>query len=122
MKHEFICYQCGLNKIHESDFTTGYATDKEGNKVCFDCCGLNDAKELTELKPKEKFWLYLDTKKKQITNWPGTLVIPINYIREGNHNMAGKRYDTWFKFNGNSYHATQYGDNTQVAHIRKIAS
>lgn len=121
MRHEFSCTQCGERKVHESDLSTGYGKDKDGNKVCFDCCGINDTNELENLKPKEKFTLYMDTKAKKLTNWPGTLVIPLSFIKEGKHNMAGKRYDTWFKFNGGNYHAVQYGDNTQIAHIKKVA-
>lgn len=122
MKHEFTCSQCGEHKIHEDSLTTGYATDNKGDKICFACCGLNDAKQLEELKPKEKMCLYLDTKQKTLSNWPGTFKIDLGYIKEGGHNIAGKRYDTWIWYKGARYHAVQYGDNTQIAHIRRIAS
>lgn len=121
MKHEFTCTQCNEHKIHEDSLTTGYGTDKDGNKVCFACCGLNDAKELANLQPKEKYILYLDTTEKTLSNWPGTFKISLHYIREGRHNIAGKRYDTWFTFKGSNYHAVQYGNNTQIAHIKKVA-
>lgn len=120
MKHEFVCSQCKESKTHEDDLTTGYGTNVAGDKICFSCCGLNDAKELEELHPKQKICLYLDTKEKKLTNWPGTLSIPLAYIREGKHNIAGKRFDTWFKFRGSEYHAVQYGTNTQIAHIRRL--
>lgn len=121
MKHEFQCHQCNEDKVHESDLSTGYATDKDGHKICFACCGLNDANELEELLPKERFVLYMDTKDKTLSNWPGTFKIPLHYIKEGRHNMAGKRYDTWFTFRHGHYHAVQYGDNTQIAHVRRIS-
>lgn len=121
MIHKFKCHQCGEDKTHECEFSTGYGLDVNGNKICFSCCGKNDEKELAELKPKQKFTLYLDTVKKTLTNWPGTLVIPIGCIREGKHNIARKRFDVWFKFNGNNYHATQYGTTTQIAHVKRIA-
>jgi hypothetical protein len=120
MKHEFTCSQCKQNKVHESDFTTGYAKDKGNNKICFECCGKNDIEALGNLKPKEKFILYLNTKEKTLTNWPGTLKINVGYIREGRHNIAGKRYDTWFSLGQFNYHAVQYGDNTQIAHIKRV--
>jgi uncharacterized lipoprotein NlpE involved in copper resistance len=121
MKHEFICSQCNKAIVHESDFTTRYARDKDDNKICFDCCGINDANELKALQPKQKFSLYLDTNKKVITNWPGTFKIAVGFIQTGRHNMAGKRYDTWFNYEGKRYHAVQYGDNTQICHIKALA-
>lgn len=120
MKHEFTCSVCHEHKTHESDFSTGYGKDKDNNIVCFDCCGKQDAISLEQLKPKEKFYMYLDAKKQTLSNWPGTFKIKLHGIRTGRHNIAGKRYDTWFNYKGNNYHAVQYGDNTMVAHIRRI--
>lgn len=116
MKHEFTCSKCGQHKIHESDISTGYATDKNDNKICFACCGLNDAKELDELQPKKKIIQYWDGK--EITNWPGTLKIKPYYTKKGRHNMAGTREDIYFKFHGRTFHAVQYGSNSQIAHIK----
>lgn len=120
MKHEFICSVCGEHKTHESDFTSGYGIDKDGNKVCFECCGKNDAKELAELQPKQKTYLYLDTKQKTLSNWPGTFKIQLHYIKQGSHNIAGKRYDVWFDYAGKEFHGVQFGDNTQICHIKRI--
>jgi hypothetical protein len=122
MRHEFQCSICHEHKTHESDFSTGYATDSEGNKICFECCGKKDAETLSNLGPKDKFSLYLNTRDKVLTNWPGTLKINVPYIRTGRHNMAGKRYDTWFSFAGKNFHAVQYGDNTMIAHIKAVKS
>lgn len=120
MKHEFICSQCGEHKIHEDNFTTGYARDKDDNKVCFACCGLNDAKELETMPIKGKTVLYLNTKEKTLSNWPGTFKIQLHAIRQGRHNIAGKRYDFWFDYKGNEFHGVQYGDNTQISHIKRL--
>jgi hypothetical protein len=121
MKHEFTCSVCNEHKVHESDFSTGYATDKNDNKVCFECMGKIDAKELRELQPKQKTYLYLDTKQKTLSNWPGTFKIHLHRIKEGFHNIAGKRYDVWFDYAGNKYHGTRYGDNTQICHIKRLS-
>ena len=121
MKHTFICHQCGQTKTHEDDFTNGYGEDRDGNKICFACCGLNDAKELKELPIGGKTTLYMDTKEKTLSNWPGTLKISLPYIRTGRHNIAGKRYDAWFNYEGNKFHAVTYGDSTQIAHIKRIS-
>ena len=121
MKHEFICSQCGQNKVHESDFSTGYATDRTtGNKICFDCCGINDAKELKELPIGKKTIQYWDGKN--IINWPGTLKINPYCVNKGRHNIAGKREDIYFKFEGFNYHAVQYGEMSQITHIKKMKS
>ena len=66
MKHEFTCSVCNEHKTHESDFTTGYGTDKDGNIVCFDCCGKQDALKLEQLQPKNKMCLYLNTSTKPL--------------------------------------------------------
>lgn len=117
---QFTCSQCGQIKTNDSEHTTGYGVDKDGNKVCYQCCGINDAKELAELPLKGKTTLYLNTKDKTLTNWPCSFKIPLSYIRVGKHNFAGKRYDTWFKYAGNQFHAVQYGDNTQIAYVQRV--
>lgn len=120
MKHEFTCHQCKENKVHNSDLSTGYATNKAGDKICYACCGINDAKELEDMIIGGKTVQYMNPNAKEISNWPSTLIIPLNYIRVGRHNIAGKRYDTWFTFKGNNFHAVQYGNNTQIVHIKRI--
>src|SRR6267154_1274008 len=114
MKHVFTCHQCGQEKTHVSDSTTGYALDKEENKICFDCCGINDTKELKELPIGKRLHLYLNTQTKEITNWPGSLRIMVSSIKTSKakvHNLyIINRYDSWFIFHGNRYHAVQYGD------------
>jgi hypothetical protein len=64
--------------------------------------------------------LYLNTKEKTLSNWPGTFKIQLHYIRIGRHNMAGKRYDVWFDYAGNDFHGVTYGDFTQICHIKRI--
>ena len=122
MKHEFTCSVCNEHKIHEDNFTTGYATNKAGEKICFDCCGKQDAAELQNLPIGGKTYLYLNTGKKTLTNWPGTLKIQLHFIRTGKHNIAGKRYDVWFNYAGNHFHGTTYGDMTQICHIKRTAN
>ena len=58
--------------------------------------------------------------KHYLTNWPASLKIAIGYVRKGRHNMAGTRYDVWFKAYGHTYHGIQYGENTQLCHCKKI--
>lgn len=126
----FTCDQCGEHVEHKNDFTTGYGTDKEGKKICFACCGVNDRRDLLALPIGGKFWLYLSSKLEDgkpeyyrehyVSNWPGTLSIKVPCPRKGRHNIARTRYDVWFKLEDAYFHGVQYGEWTQVCHIRRI--
>jgi hypothetical protein len=115
MKTEFKCSQCNIDNVYESDFTTGYATNKDGNKICFSCCGVNDKQSLIDLKPGQKYILYYDGEN--ITNWPGTLKIKPFYKTKGKHNFCGIRTDVYFSIGGKSFHGVQMGDFNQIIHI-----
>lgn len=127
MTHQFTCHQCGKEKQFISETTTGFALDEDENKICFDCCGFNDARDLKELEPGKQMLLYLNTNTKEISNWPGSFTFVVPIIRTTQHSVPCKkatryinRYDTWFKYEGNNYHGVQYGDNTTIVHIRKL--
>lgn len=115
----FICHQCQQEKEMQTSGGTGYARDNENNLICYACCGENDRKHLLSLKVGEKTVFYLANN--EVTNWPGTLRISVPRIRTGRHNIAGKRYDTWFTFEGLKFHGVTYGDNTQIHHIKRVA-
>jgi len=105
---------CGHPESKHSNFTRGYGTDSQGKKHCYDCCAEKDKVELRQ----GKTVLYFNGK--EITNWIGNLRFKPTQINIGKHNMAGKRYDTWFRFENNFYHGVTYGDNTQIHHIKQI--
>lgn len=98
----------------------GYRYNNRTEKICYECCGDIDRKGLEDLKQGGKYILYMNTAKKYLSNWPGTFKIELSYIKEGRHNIAGKRFDTWFNFQGSKYHAVLYGTNTEVAHVKKL--
>lgn len=139
----FTCDQCGEHKEHKSDFSTGYGKNDAGQKICFACCGVNDRRDLLSLPIGGKTWLYLSSEINEeqaslnplnyrsegyrefyrefhVTNWPGTLKIKVHRPSQGRHNFAGKRYDIRFTLEGSRFHGVQYGDNTQVLHIKRI--
>lgn len=121
MKHEFHCSVCDQDKVHISDFSTGYGTDPQTDaKVCFDCCGVQDKAALFSLEPKEKMVLYWSGG--MVTNWPNTLTIKPYYTRKSKTNWNLERTDFWFKFHGNKYHGYHIGHNNQIAHVYKIKS
>jgi hypothetical protein len=59
--------------------------------------------------------------KGTVSNWPGSLKFQTGPVKVGRHNMAGKRYDVWFRGpDGKDWHGVQYGENTQLCHCRRI--
>jgi hypothetical protein len=36
--------------------------------------------------------------------------------------LAGKRYDCQFMQGGHEFHATRYGDNSEICYVRKLRS
>jgi len=121
MKHEFECTVCHQNKVHESNFSTGYATNDKGEKICFDCCGDADKNYLLEHGKLSGYFSKNKDGKYHFTNWPGTFTLPVFYTRKSWHNFAGKdgRTDFWIKYNGAEYHGVQIGHNNECATIRK---
>lgn len=94
----------------------GYGVAPDGRKACYQCCANSDRADMIAT---GRACLYLSDGK--VTNWPGSLSFAVGPVRTGRHNMARRRYD--FDFvgpDGARWHGTQYGDNTQVAHCRRL--
>lgn len=119
----FHCADCGQDKPVKTEGGTGYGyfgPDQPDNKpICYECCGKREA---TTMRETGKATLYLEHKGRDtsgwVTNWPGTLRLPCG-VSIGRHNMAGKRYDVWFVFEGYQWHGVTYGDNTQICHCKR---
>lgn len=117
---------CGHPESAHSEFTRGYGTDSQGKRHCYACCAEQDK---AHMRQHGKIALYLTTKPDlggsygdaRISNWPGSLEFKGRY-HKGRHNIAGSRYDAWFKFEGSNWHGVQYGENTQIIHCRKLKS
>jgi hypothetical protein len=115
----FFCFVCKLEKQSPNDHIcggTGYGLDKENNKVCYSCCGKQDEESMEKT---GKTILYLDTAKRTVSNWPGTLSINLSSLSKGRHNIARVRYDVSFIHKGKRWHGVQYGDNTQICHCKR---
>jgi hypothetical protein len=116
---------CGHPPSKHESFTTGYGTDSHGKTACHACCAENDKRSMIET-GKATLYLtieaeYVGHAKAKVTNWPGSLVFPIGYVRRGRHNIAGTRYDVWFTGpDSKQWHGVQYGDNTQICHCRRV--
>ena len=115
----FHCDTCGLDAYAPAgSLGTGYGVDDKGRKCCYQCCAKVDADYMRE---HGRMTLYLDASKRKVSNWPGSLAFTTGAVRKGRHNIAGVQYDTWFMGPDNtSWHAVQYGDNTQIAHCKRV--
>ena len=130
MKTEIL--ECGHPESPHSDFTRGYGKDANGDRHCYECCADRDREQMRE---DGKTCLYLTLEddtgrtvsqwghrygRHKLTNWPGSLTIPVGCVKTGRHNIAGRRYDFWFTFENRQWHGVQYGDNTQIAHCKRL--
>jgi hypothetical protein len=125
-KHEFDCADCGEHKVHvkwNDCGGIGYATVREDGiekKVCYECCGKRD---LADMRERGRAVLYLGERENKlvVTNWPGTMTLPIRCSRTGNHNIAGTRETVWFTGpDGCEWWGVCYGHNTQLCHCRRL--
>lgn len=124
--HQPETLDCGHQISAHSDYTTGYATDTKGKKICYECCAKADR---AQMKEHGKIWLYLSEYNTpqgkyltnyKVTNWPGSLVFNIHRIKTGRHNIARVRYDVWFIGpDRHWWHGVQYGDNTQICRCER---
>lgn len=115
----FTCGECRQDKPLYVNGQPNYGLNQQGERICFECCGKLDEKEMKE---KGRTTLYLSKDKNGrfvVGNWPGTLKIPVMSHKESVHNIAGNRTDVWFKFNGYIWHGYQIGNNSQLCHCKQ---
>jgi hypothetical protein len=118
----FACADCG-EAIALPDRATfgaaGYARLDDGRQVCYACCAIRDRQDMRAT-GKATLYLTKDAKGQwSVGNWPGTLRINTAPPMPSRHNIAGRRYDVWFRFEGQPWHGVQYGDNTQIVHCKR---
>ena len=114
------CSRCKEKiSVKPNSITTGYATDDKENKICYDCCGKIDADWLIQ-HVRSTYYLTETCDGYEVINWPGTMRIPVRSHKSGRHNFARTRTDVWFQFRDRYFHGVQYGDNSQLLHIRRL--
>ena len=125
-EHKFMCADCGEHIVHTDSVTTGYDIGRDGKKVCYACCAKRD---IAEMRDTGRAVLYLTVAGPTtaaplwpvVTNWPGTLRIPVKSRRIGRHNFAGSRTDVWFDGpDGKRWHGVQLGENSQICRCRRL--
>jgi hypothetical protein len=111
--------ECGHPESEHPDFTRGYGVDNEGHRSCYECCAKRDRQQMHD---EGRIALYLDRSagKWTVSNWPGSLKITPSYVKRGRHNIAGSRYDVWFRFERRNWHGVTYGEMTQICHCRAV--
>lgn len=117
-----ICHECG-KVCDRSGIGTGYGTDRNtGVKTCYTCIGKNDERALSGANVGDKFTHYLTKKGGEyfVCNWPSSMKFRVYGVRKGRHNMAGSRYDVNFSRGGKNFIGTNYGEDSQILHIRCI--
>jgi hypothetical protein len=112
----FKCVDCNEVKIvNVEGLSTGFGYTKEGDKVCFSCCGIRDKAQMLE---KGKIALYWHGGA--VSNWPGTLTFRPVKIRKGRHNMGGTVTSIYFRVDGQPWSGKHVGQNTEMTHCRRI--
>lgn len=111
-------------------FTTGFGIIENGQwplTQCFECCGKQDAETLrsTSTGAKVATTLYLsknDADAWEVSNWPGTLKIAVDYVKKSGHNWCNvDRRDVWFTFAGFRFWGKNIGDN-QILRVQRVAN
>jgi len=112
---------CGHEPSPHESFTTGYGVSPDGKTYCYACCAERDKQRMRD---DGRITLYLVKRGEEyvLTNWPASLEVHPFRVRKGHHNIAGTRYDFWFSFEGTPWHGVQYGENTQLAHCKRVKS
>lgn len=122
------CSVCGQHCKKTSPFGTGYALDDAGARICYACCNVRDRAYMVEHGKHSGLYLVANPNYRApsvgmcgtggapyyVTNWPGTLRLPVYGVRYSFHNLAGRngRRDFWFHGpDGFVWHGVNIGDN-----------
>lgn len=115
-----FCDQCG-SKCVPTSITTGYGTTNDGRKICFACCGKNDLASLRETGNSQNIPLYLQKRdgRLSVTNWPGTLSLPVFFSRRSVTNWGHERTDVWFLLDDRLWHGYHVGHGSDIVHCKR---
>jgi hypothetical protein len=115
-----IKLDCGHAPSPCSSVTTGYGRDQDGRTYCYECCADRDRADMQETGRATLYLVDTPGTNGEVTNWPGSLRFKVLYRSKGRHNLARVRHDVWFWADGAKWHGVQYGENTQIAHCRRV--
>jgi hypothetical protein len=108
--------ECGHSESPHSEFTTGYGTDINGDKYCYACCADEDRRLMREV-GEWTGYLVGGT----ITNWPGSLKLPVTHVKHSHGYGFGTHYQVTtgnFNFEGHIWSFRNAGD-MQIARCKR---
>jgi hypothetical protein len=117
MKPELL--DCGHPESPHSESTRGYGTDKDGKRLCYDCCR---AQDLAEIEKGNPVFAYFSERpgwkgpgsaasRHIITGWPGFVLMPQAW-RKSSRRIWGTRllYIGAIDYAGREWHGTSPGE------------
>jgi hypothetical protein len=94
--NETATLDCGHPPSEHSDFTTGYGTDDQGKRSCYDCCAKQERAAMIKT---GRGTLYLTSAAANgrmcdfLTDWPGKLRFQAFNVTKSRGYGFGRRYD-----------------------------
>lgn len=120
------CFRCNKAIPRAKEISAGYGADKEGNPMCYTCCGVVDKEYM--LVHGRHSGLYLSRNSSndgyEVGNWPGSIKFKVGVVKKSWHNFAGKdgRIDFWFSGpDGKTWHGVCIGD-MQLCRVKRNKS
>ena len=117
------------------DWTSGMGhltVDGKDTRHCYECCAVTDLELMRDTGKNTMYFsknssgMETDTNGQRtpsegyhVSNWPGNITFSA-YYKKGYHNMAGTRYDYWFHVGGQQWYGHTIGENTQIAHCKRV--
>ena len=134
-----FCAKCGAeckpSIFYDAEKTrpmdTGYGIEPETDrKICFACCGENDAETLRKegklhgyltIKEGSRGEKALKTSNNAVfTNWPGTFRVDVSFISRSRNNWNALRIDFWFSWEGRKYWGYSFGSMSDCATVKLV--
>ena len=69
-----VLLDCGHPESVHSPITSGWGTDADGKRYCYDCC---TAKDFAYMAEHGRISAYLSEDGKRVTNWPGRTLMHV---------------------------------------------
>lgn len=134
------CHKCACKLLVKGSGGTGYGCGKSEQvkappgapplklgesygrspAFCYQCCADDEKARMIET-GRAVLYLTKDGNAWRVSDWSGKLSFPVRTISKGAHNMARTRYDVAFTGpDGKPWRGTQYGENTQICHCRRL--
>ncbi len=107
---------CGHKPSPHGEHTTGTARTNDGREICWDCAHELEKAALLE---HDRFFAYLSSDGKNLTDWPGKPIAAVTSLVKRRHNLAGWLYYLQaIDIHGQRWYGTSTGHG-MYARIRK---